>query len=121
MTEDLVVNTSTSDAPKPKDATKPKDPPKESFSWKLARGFWTRTRAFWFVVLTFVSWFLFVSLAKIVMRCAPSSQLWPWKLQCEPLDFTTIKPLTWPDTVILLTTLVVAIWAARRIVFPPDD
>lgn len=97
------------------------DPVKEPWWRKIARGFWRRTRAFWFVVLVFASWFLFVSLAKIVMRCAPSSQLYPWNLQCEPLDFTTVKPLTWQDTVILLTTLMVAIWAARRIVFPPED
>ena len=97
------------------------EPGKEPWWKRIARGFWKRTRALWFVVFTFASWFLFVSLAKIVMRCAPLSQLWPWNFQCVPLDLTTIRPLTWPDTVILLSTLVVAIWAARRIVFPPED
>jgi hypothetical protein len=48
---------------------------------------------------------------------------WPpaqW-VQCAPIDLASLKHLGWPDTVMMITTLVVAIWAARRVVFPPDD
>ena len=82
-----------------------------------------RFKAFGFVALAFAFWFVFVSLARIVQDCALTYDWWPpnrW-VQCNAIDLQSLKHLGWPDTIMMLTTLVVAIWAARRAVFPPED
>jgi hypothetical protein len=77
-------------------------------------------RAFLFVALAFGFWFVFVSLARIVQDCTLTYQLWP-AVQCVPVDLASLKHLRWPDTIMMIATLTVAIWAARRVVFPPED
>ena len=84
----------------------------------------TRFKAALFVLAAFAFWFLFVLLARVVTKCAPVfASWWPqsWRLECSAMDAASLKQLTWPDTIIMIVTLVVAIWAARRAVFPPDD
>jgi len=89
--------------------------------WKvLGAVLWKRVKAVAFVVAAFAFWYLFVSLSRIVMQCETVSW-WPFQYRCAPLDLTTLTHRTWTDTVILLSTLIIAIWAARRLVFPPDD
>lgn len=81
-----------------------------------------RLRAFFFVLFAFAFWFLFMALARIVMKCALTYKWWPpngW-VECAPMG-ASLGRLTWPDAIVMIVTLIVAIWAARRLVFPPDD
>jgi hypothetical protein len=78
-------------------------------SWKK------RLKAFFFVLAGFAFWYLFASLAKFVMRCSVTRWWLPLEYEC------TAPQSSWSEPVMLLTTLAVAIWAARRLVFPPDD
>lgn len=83
-----------------------------------------RFKAALFVLAAFAFWFLFVLLARVVTKCVPAFASWlpgSWRLECSAMDAASLKQLTWPDTIIMIVTLVVAIWAARRAVFPPDD
>jgi hypothetical protein len=92
--------------------------------WKtVVKAIWRRAKAFAFVVAAFAFWFLFVSLAKFVMRCEVTA--WfalPPEYRCAQTNLGWITQKGgWADTVILLATLAIAIWAAKRLVFPPDD
>jgi hypothetical protein len=92
--------------------------PAAKVSWKK------RFNAAFFVLAAFAFWFLFVLLARVVTKCVPVfASWWPrdWRLECTAMDAASLKQLTWPDTIIMVVTLAVAIWAARRAVFPPDD
>ena len=109
----------------PAPATKAKSPWWRNAAWwkNAGQGLWRRAKALVFVVAAFAFWFLFVSLAKFVMRCEVT--LW-WALlpeyRCAPTNLGSItQDGGWPDTIILMTTLVIGIWAARRLVFPPED
>lgn len=73
-----------------------------------------RWRAVGFVILTFGCWFLFASLARVVIKCAPP-------FPCAIQDLKPPSPLPWPDAIVLMVTLGVALWASRRAVFPPED
>ena len=79
-----------------------------------------RLKAFGFVALAFLFWFVFVSLARIVQNCALTYELWPL-VQCTAIDLTSLKHMGWAETTMMVVTLVVAIWAARRAVFPPEE
>ena len=73
-------------------------------------------KAFVFVILGFFFWFLFAWMARVVTTCSPNSDL----LRCA-FDLHQPAQLGWGDAAIMATTLGLAIWAGRRIVFPPDD
>ena len=75
---------------------------------------WDRVRPLLFVLGGFVFWFIFVLLARVVLKCAPL-------FECSVSDLRLPNPLTWPETIVLLATLILAIWASRRIVFPRED
>ena len=75
-----------------------------------------RVQAFFFVLIAFAFWFLFAWLTRVVVKCAPTKDFGPCAFESTPPT-----PLTWPDALMLITTLVLAVWAARRAVFPPDD
>lgn len=95
--------------------------PQEVPRWKkAAKALWKGAKAFVFVVTAFAFWYLFASLAKTVMRCELTSW-WPPESQCQEMQLGTLTDPSWGYVTILLATLVVAIWAARRLVFPPDD
>ena len=79
-----------------------------------------RWQALLFVLVAFGCWFLFAYLARIVMKCAPTFELWP-PVQCVPMDLASLKQLSWSDTTMLIATLGIGIWAGWRVVFPPDD
>jgi len=89
---------------------------------RVVKGVWKVIRAFVFVVAGFAFWYLFASLAKIVIRCELVS-LWPWPptRECAAINLGSLTNLTWTYVAILITTLIVAIWAAKRLVFPTDD
>jgi hypothetical protein len=74
-----------------------------------------RLKAFFFVLAGFAFWYLFAALAKFVMRCEVTDWWWPVQYRCAA------PQSSWSEPVMLVTTLAVAIWAARRLVFPPDD
>jgi hypothetical protein len=74
-----------------------------------------RVKAFVFVIVGFAFWFLFAALAKFVMRCYVTDWWFPPQYQC------TSAQSSWSEPVMLVTTLAIAIWAARRLVFPPDE
>ena len=115
-------STATKDG-KTKDEKKPEGLKKVvGWLWQGAKAFWKAARAFAFVVAGFAFWYLFVSLAKFVMRCELVAwRSWLPESKCVPIELGSYTQLTGTYVIILVTTLVVAIWAAKRLVFPPDD
>jgi hypothetical protein len=83
--------------------------------WKGAKAFWKAARAFVFVLTAFAFWYLFARLGEVVTGRCELASWWP------PLTSCDAATPHWSDTVMLLATLALAIWAARRLVFPPDD
>jgi hypothetical protein len=76
---------------------------------------WPGVQAFLFVVVTLVSWWLFASLADFVVRCAP----WgiPWGDGCRK----TNDPRTRLDNILLVVSMLPALWVARKLLFSSDD
>ncbi len=70
-------------------------------------------RAFLFVVVALVSWWLFASLADSVVRCAPWGTPWGFLRDCRaPND-----PRSRMDNILLVVSLLPALWVAQRLWF----
>jgi hypothetical protein len=86
---------------------------------RLVKGASAGGRAFFFVVVALVSWWLFASLADSVVRCAPWGTPWGFLRQCGPVPAARTRS----DNILLVVMLLPALWVAQRVWFPehPDE
>jgi hypothetical protein len=82
---------------------------------RLGQRAWPGVRAFLFVVVALLSWWLFASLADFVVRCAPWGN--PWGAGCRP----TADPRSRIDKILLIISLLPALWVAQKLLFSSDD
>jgi hypothetical protein len=75
-----------------------------------------------FVLFTFALWFVFGTLAEVVITCVPGGARclladgwWVWRT--EPATDTINKR----EAFVMIMTLLIAAWAAMRVFFPPED
>jgi hypothetical protein len=78
----------------------------------------SRWSVLFFILATLGFWWLFAVLSHSVVRCIPGGDAcwYPWQ------DATGLKEL--PEKMgiaVLIISLLAALWAAQRLVFPPED
>ena len=70
-------------------------------------------RALLFVLISFVLWFVFASLAQIVIKCAP--------LRCSLADFSSKGAMGNREVAMMLIALLTALWVSSRLFFPAEE
>ncbi len=78
----------------------------------------SRVSVLFFILATLGMWWLFAVLAHSVVRCVPGgAPCWyPWQGNPSPPDLSETVSIA-----VLIVSLLAAVWAAQRMVFPPED
>jgi hypothetical protein len=69
--------------------------------------------AFLFVLAAFLFWFMFASLAQIVITCAP--------VGCSLKDLQPLRPMGRREMFVMVISLLTALWVSSRIFFPSEE
>ena len=77
----------------------------------------SRVAVLFFILATLGFWWLFIVLSHSVVLCVPGGQpCWHPLMETKAEDLNEKLAIT-----VLIISLVAALWAAQRLVFPPED